>query len=680
MARFLFSAFADEAAKDLESQIAACKANGIGSIEMRGVNGKNISLVTTGEAEEIKARLDAAGITVSSIGSPYGKIFMGEDFEEHFEMFKNTVAVADILEAPCIRMFSFYFGEDDDPAALKEEVIRRIAAMAKYARRKGILCCHENEHGIYGESPERCLELLQALDGQLGCAFDFANYLGDGYDTMEAYKLLKPYITYFHIKDYNRELGCVVPAGYGDGRVAEILADFDQYKADTVVLSAEPHLKVFSGLENLEADNGTIKKLENRQLFKTQAESFAAAASGMIACAREAQPVALGIIGYGNMGGSHMRAYLGGEHKRIRVAAVADVNPERLAQAQKDLPGVAVFGTSQELIESGLCGAVVIATPHYFHPPIAIAALAAGLHVMTEKPAGVYTKQVREMNEAAAGSDRIFAIMYNQRSVPAHQKLRELVQSGRYGELKRVVWLICDWYRTQAYYNSGGWRATWSGEGGGVLINQCPHNLDLWQWICGMPCKVWGSCREGMWHDIEVEDDVTIYAEYPNGATGVFITTTGEPAGSNRLEITLDKAKIVMDDDDITIYELAGSTKEHIFSAAQGFGRLKSTAVKPEIPELGASQHATVMNAFAEAIVTGDRGKLYARGEEGINGLSISNAAHLSSWLGRVINLPIDEDLFYAELQKKIATSKAKEGVVDTVAADMAESFNKSSN
>jgi predicted dehydrogenase len=174
-----------------------------------------------------------------------------------------------------------------------------------------------------------------------------------------------------------------------------------------------------------------------------------------------------------------------------------------------------------------------------------------------------------------------------------------------------------------------------------------------------------------------VEDDVTIYAEYPGGATGVFITTTGEPAGANRLEITLDKAKLLSENGKLTVYELDGSTREHIYGAKQGFGRLKGKEFSPEIPGLGASQHATVMNAFAQAILTGDRALLYARGEEGIRGLSISNAAHLSSWLGRDVDLPLDEDLFLAELQKKIAGSRAKTGVTDTVAGDMSESFGR---
>ncbi|MDR1465337.1 MAG: Gfo/Idh/MocA family oxidoreductase [Oscillospiraceae bacterium] len=674
MARFRFSAFADEAAPSLDGQIAALKANGIEAMELRGVDGTTSSDLTQEQAREIRARLDAAGISVSAIGSKSGKIKITDDFAPHFAAFQNTVEAAKILGAPRIRVFSFYL-DGADPGAVREEVLRRVKAMAEYAKEQGVLCCHENEKGIYGESPERCLDLHETLGDVLGGVFDFANFMECGVEPPAAYALLKPYITYFHMKDYCREWKAVVPSNWGDGKLPEILADFDQSHGGQVWLSVEPHLTVFQGLGALEADQATLKRLENKEIYASSEEAFRSAAEQTLETAKLAQPVVLGIIGNGNMGSSHLNMYCNGEHRGIRVAAVADVNPDRLRDAQQKLPGVAVFDSADALIESGLCTAVVIATPHYFHPPIAIAALRAGLHVMTEKPAGVYTKQVREMNEAAAQSDRIFAIMFNQRSVPVHQKVRELVQSGKYGELKRVVWLICDWYRTQAYYNSGGWRATWSGEGGGVLINQCPHNLDLWQWICGMPSAVWASCLEGKWHDIEVEDDVTIYAEYPNGATGVFITTTAEPAGTDRLEITLDKAKLVMEGNRLTVTELSGSTKEHIFSAVQGFGNLSGETTVEDVPRLGASQHATVMNAFAEAIRTGDQGKLYARGEEGIRGLSISNAAHLSSWTGKKIDLPLDEDLFYAELQQKIAGSKAKTGVVESVAADMEASF-----
>jgi len=375
------------------------------------------------------------------------------------------------------------------------------------------------------------------------------------------------------------------------------------------------------------------------------------------------------------MGSAHAASIFAGNVEGMALGAVCDIDPKKRRWAAEKLPGVAVFDEYTALIDSGLADAILIAVPHYLHPGMAIYGFEHGLHVMSEKPIGVYTNQVKPMIGAAEKSGKVFGIMFNQRTNPLFQKAREIVRSGELGELKRFVWIITNWYRPQAYYNSGSWRATWAGEGGGVLLNQCPHNLDLWQWICGMPSKILARCHEGKWHDIEVEDDVTIYAEYPNGATGAFITTTGEPAGVNRLEITLDGAKLLCEHGRVTVVEIDGSTKEHILTCSAGFGEPKMADLAPEVPGLGASQHATVLNAFAAAVAADDPGLLYARGEEGINGLSISNAAFLSSWLGREIDLPLDEELFRAELQKKIAGSQGKTGVKDQVAGDMGSSL-----
>ena len=250
------------------------------------------------------------------------------------------------------------------------------------------------------------------------------------------------------------------------------------------------------------------------------------------------EQVRLGIIGIGGMGTNHVNSILNGWVPAMKLSAVADIRQCRLDWAKENLPAdVSVFDDGRKLIDSGTCDAVLIATPHYLHPEFVIYALEHGVHAISEKPAGVYTKQVREMNEVAEKSDKVFAIMLNQRTNCVYRKLHEMIESGELGELKRVNWIITDWYRTQAYYDAAGWKATWDGEGGGVLLNQCPHQLDLWQWICGMPKKVQAHLHFGKWHDIEVEDDVTAYVEYENGATGVFVTTTGDGRGSNRLEI-----------------------------------------------------------------------------------------------------------------------------------------------
>lgn len=386
----------------------------------------------------------------------------------------------------------------------------------------------------------------------------------------------------------------------------------------------------------------------------------------------------LGIIGVGNMGGGHLDNYKNGKMPEIEITCVADTDERKFKIAKEKAPEAVCFSSASELIRSGLCEAVLIATPHYSHPEIAIEALSAGLHVMSEKPAGVYTKQVRELIEVASHSDKTYAIMFNQRTNCVYRKVKELVDSGEYGKIRRVSWIITDWFRTQQYYNSGGWRATWSGEGGGVMLNQCPHQLDLWQWICGMPSKIRAFCHEGKWHDIEVEDDVTIYAEYPNGATGTFITTTGDFPGTNRLEITLDKAKIVCENDQlegdfvIRMCTLEESLPEYIKTSSEGFGKIANKWVRVETDGMN-EQHSGVMNAFAAHILRGS--PLIAQGSEGINGLIISNAAFLSSWLDKTIELPFDEELFYELLQEKIKNSKFVKVVNEQVQSDMSSTY-----
>ena len=386
------------------------------------------------------------------------------------------------------------------------------------------------------------------------------------------------------------------------------------------------------------------------------------------------EKVRLGIIGVGNMGSGHIsNIELHKSCPEITVTAVADINPARLDWVKENIGDhVALFDDAEKMMDSGLIDAVLIAIPHYGHPVYAVKAFERGLHVMCEKPAGVYTKQVREMNEAAKKAGVVFGMMFNQRTNHIYRKMKEIVSSGEMGEIKRTNWLITNWYRPQAYYDSGAWRATWSGEGGGVLLNQCPHNLDLWQWICGMPVKVSSQMQFGKWHDIEVEDDVTTYVEYANGATGVFVTTTGDAPGTNRFEISLDGGKLVAEND--KLYMWKNDVFEREFSATNTipFGCPKSE--KTEVETDGKNeQHVGVLNAFAGRILHGT--PLIAEGCEGINGLTLSNAMHLSAWLGKTIELPFDEDLFYDELMKRVKTSRRKENVA-SVYADTSNTYN----
>ena len=367
----------------------------------------------------------------------------------------------------------------------------------------------------------------------------------------------------------------------------------------------------------------------------------------------------LGIIGVGNIGSAHFGSVMRGLCPDIVLTAAADRRESRRQWIRENGPAdIAVFTEGSDLIASGACDAVLIATPHYQHPTLAAEAFRHGLHVLCEKPAGVYTLQVREMIAAAdERPELVFAMMFNQRTNCVYRKMKEMITSGEIGEIKRMSWLVTDWYRTQFYYDSGAWRATWAGEGGGVLLNQCPHQLDLLQWLCGLPAKVHAFCHEGKWHDVEIEDDVTAYLEFPNGATGVFVTTTGDAPGTNRLEITGTRGKLVCENDVLTFDRLEMDERAWCRVCKEGFRKPECEHIVVETD--GANpQHVGVMNAFAAAIAEGN--PLVADGREGIHGLMLSNAIHLSAWTGETVTLPIDERKFYDLLMERCRTSRHK--------------------
>ena len=380
------------------------------------------------------------------------------------------------------------------------------------------------------------------------------------------------------------------------------------------------------------------------------------------------EKIRLGIIGVGNMGSGHLQNVIDGKCPKVEVTAVSDINLNKLENAKKKLPALACFDNTEKMLDSGLIDTALIAVPHYDHPKYAIECFKRGIHVIIEKPAGVYAGQVREMNEAAGKAGVKFGIMFNQRTNPIYKKAREIVQSGALGNPKRLVWIITNWYRTQAYYDSGSWRATWNGEGGGVLLNQAPHNLDLWQWIFGMPKRVRAFCAMGKYHNIDVEDDVTIYGEYENGATATFISTTGEAPGTNRLEISGDLGKLVLEDGKLKWWKLAVPEREFCFTSKEGF--LCPETTYEEYSEEAPDGHSTVLENFAETILEGT--ELIADGREGLNSLSISNAAYLSSWTDTWAEIPTDEKLFeryLAEFCKNESTKKNISEYSDNAAA-----------
>lgn len=360
--------------------------------------------------------------------------------------------------------------------------------------------------------------------------------------------------------------------------------------------------------------------------------------------------VRVGVIGVGNMGSAHAAAIFHHKVSGLQLAGVCDICASRKSWCETQLGDTPFFTDYDTMLRQAGLDAVVIATPHRYHPPMAIQAFEAGLHVLIEKPAGVSACAVRQMNEVAEASERVFAIMWNQRTSPLYQKVREIVQTGQLGAPKRLVWNITNWYRSQAYYDSGDWRATWAGEGGGVLLNQAPHNLDLWQWIFGMPARLRAFCYCGKYHHIEVEDDATIFAEYANGATAVFITSTGEYPGVNRLEIAGDRGHLIAEGGILKWWKISAPERELCFSETAGFPSW-STSYEEFDLRAGESGHIGILQNFSDAIRCG--APLLAPGTDGALEMLLSNAAYLSAWTDNWVDFPFSEEQFDTLLQEK---------------------------
>lgn len=387
---------------------------------------------------------------------------------------------------------------------------------------------------------------------------------------------------------------------------------------------------------------------------------------------KKTREVRLGVVGIGGMGGVHAQTVLDGKVSRCRLAAVCDADATRLAEFDGKAQA---FTDSRAMVRSGEIDAVLIATPHYAHTTIGIDALEQGLHVLVEKPISVHKADCERLIAAHRKRRQVFAAMFNTRTDPHYKKVKMLIEDGHLGELMRVNWIITTWYRTERYFAAGGWRATWKGEGGGVLLNQCPHQLDMLQWLCGMPVKVRGFCGLGKRHDIEVEDDVTAYLEFKNGATGVFITSTGEAPGTNRLELAGENGKVVVEDGNVRFTRNEQSAITFCKTADGPFATPDTWNI--DIPVDGeGGQHLEIMQNFTDAIL--DRKPLIAPAKEGINSVELANAILLSSLLGKAVDVPISGKAFERRLKKLAAESTFVKKTVKTGGrVDMAASFSK---
>ena len=378
--------------------------------------------------------------------------------------------------------------------------------------------------------------------------------------------------------------------------------------------------------------------------------------------------IRVGIIGVGNIGSAHAACIHSGQVEGMVLAGLCDCSPAVAQMAAERYADVPFYSDIDALLATDV-DMVVIALPHPLHADVAIRAFEKGKHVLVEKPLDITLSKGKALAQAARRSGKLFGIMFNQRTGNLFQRAKEIVASGQLGQLKRSVWVITNWYRSQAYYDSGSWRATWSGEGGGVLMNQCPHQLDLWQWICGMPEAVTAFCEEAKFHRIEVEDNATVLVKFPGGADGAFITSTGEYPGTNRLEISGTLGKLVLEEGKLRFWRL--ETDERTVCANSDTSSPKIPYAYEEFLQEKQNGHRLILQNFADALLHG--ADLIAPGYDGLNQLAIQNAAYLSAWQGSVpVKLPFDETLYDALLAEK---QRISAGLKDTAQPSRSEEY-----
>jgi len=377
--------------------------------------------------------------------------------------------------------------------------------------------------------------------------------------------------------------------------------------------------------------------------------------------------VRLGIVGLGNIGRQHIENITDGRVKGCTLAAVSS----RQSGGLDDKLGVAHFTDYRDMVASDLCDAVLVATPTFNHAEIGANVLRAGLHLMMEKPIGLSVQEGRGLIDLQRPG-QVFALMLNQRTDPLFLDMRKCIRQGKLGEIIRTHWTMTNWFRPEVYFQVSDWRATWRGEGGGLLVNQCIHNLDIFQWLCGMPTSVKAFCRFGRYHDIEVEDEATAYFEYDSGASGVFIGSTGEAPGVNRFDIVGDKGSLSFDGEKLMLTENAPATSEYSRETRDMFG-MPATTVTDITPDRSGNQHATVMNNFVTAIREG--AALIAPAEEGLDSLALANAMLLSTWEDRTVELPMDASAYQVALEQRLENSSLREKASIEANVDMSASY-----
>ena len=375
--------------------------------------------------------------------------------------------------------------------------------------------------------------------------------------------------------------------------------------------------------------------------------------------------VRFAVVGFGSIGRTHFRTISG--------TAVPDGLVTALVTRQSDgLPdGIEVFRDVDTLLDAGVADVVVVATPTMDHEETSRKVLTTGCHLVVEKPMAMTVLGARRIIDARP-SEAVAAVMLNQRYHGTYRRIREIVKGGLLGRIHRFSWIMTAWYRPNAYFAVSSWRGTWPGEGGGALLNQGIHNLDILQWILGLPASVYARAGFGKFHSIDVEDEVTALFEYDDGLSGVLVVSTGEAPGTNRFEIVGDRGTLVFEADTIRLAMTDRNVSEHRATSRDLFESPNFTEQR-EVPAATANQHAEVFNDVVGAVSEGR--PVATPLEDGVASIELANAILVSAWEDRRVDLPVDAVAYHEALERRIEASDFREPEDLTVRADMERSY-----
>lgn len=618
---FILSGFGDEIAEDFETQLVELRKMDVNHVALRNLWGTNILKLSEEQKVRARAQLRKHGMGVSEIGSPLGKVRIDGDWAEEWARYERALEMASFFDCPRIRIFSYYFPEGDPIEKHRAEVVRRLREMAARAERDGAILIHENEENIYGADGIHLLDLIRAVNSPaFKAVFDPSNYVTIGTRPFDQWwAMLAEHVVHFHVKD-KKASGEQVPAGEGDGQFREILASMAE-RGYVGFATMEPHL----------AQAGQFTGFSGPGLFAHAVERFRALCDEAGMRHRQTR---VAVVGMGFIGGFHCKAFE--SVPEAKLVAVADtIESPGLLEARESW-NVEAYTDLDALLAREDLHAITIGTPSGLHGEIALKALRAGKHVLTEKPLEVTLAKADEMIREAGERGLRLGVVSQHRTDPGILELREAVASGALGRVV-LAQAFVPWHRTQQYYDGGGWRGTWKLDGGGALMNQGVHTVDMLQWVVGAPVRrVVGQTATATHERIEVEDVAQALLEFEGGAMGLIVATTSAyPGFAERLEVVGTKGTIVVEKDKVVLREIQGEEKLERTDSGEEFG------VGASDPK-AISNRGHVMQLADFCRATRDDRAPMIPGEEGRKPLEIILAVYESAKRGAWVTLPLE--------------------------------------